>query len=90
MEQIVVRLKKVLQRCQAENEQLKCAPGPVSQNELHAYQKEIKQLRSELEIAQLAAGSKLFDRRLAEEHGLTKLMREYEKLRKTNEKVSLV
>ncbi|CAH8613339.1 unnamed protein product [Schistosoma mattheei] len=87
LEKIIVCLKKVLKRCQAENERLKCAPGPVSHNELKQYKTEIKRLRNELETAQLTVGSKLFNRRLANEQGTAKLMHQYDSLRKNYEEV---
>ncbi|CAH8669932.1 unnamed protein product [Schistosoma rodhaini] len=89
LEKIIVCLKKVLQRSQAENERLKCAPGPVSHNELNQYKTEIKRLKIELETAQLTAGSKLFNRRLANEQGTAKLMHQYDSLRKNYEEVIL-
>ncbi|CAH8656187.1 unnamed protein product [Schistosoma haematobium] len=88
LEKIIVCLKKVLKRCQAENERLKCAPGPVSHNELKQYKTEIKRLKNELETAQLTVGSKLFNRRLANEQGTAKLMHQYDSLRKDYEEVS--
>ncbi|CAH8662035.1 unnamed protein product [Schistosoma haematobium] len=87
LEKIIVCLKKVLKRCQAENERLKCAPGPVSHNELKQYKTEIKRLKNELETAQLTVGSKLFNRRLANEQGTAKLMHQYDSLRKDYEEV---
>ncbi|TNN17756.1 Centrosomal protein [Schistosoma japonicum] len=89
LEKIIVCLKKVLKRCQAENERLKCAPGPVSHNELQQYKIEIKRLQNELETAQLTVGSKLFNHRVANEQGIAKLMHEYDSLRKNYEEVSL-
>ncbi|CAH8660315.1 unnamed protein product [Schistosoma rodhaini] len=89
LEKIIVCLKKVLQRSQAENERLKCAPGPVSHNELNQYKTEIKRLKIELETAQLTVGSKLFIRRLANEQGTAKLMHQYDSLRKNYEEVLL-
>ncbi|CAH8566373.1 unnamed protein product [Schistosoma turkestanicum] len=88
LEKIIVCLKKVLQRSQAENERLKCAPGPVSHSELQQYKTEIKRLKHELEAAQLTAGSKLFNHRLANEQGTAKLMHQYDSLRKKFEDVS--
>ncbi|CAH8645628.1 unnamed protein product [Schistosoma bovis] len=87
LEKIIVCLKKVLKRCQAENERLKCAPGPVSHDELKQYKTEIKRLKNELETAQLTVGSKLFNRRLANEQGTAKLMHQYDSLRKDYEEV---
>ncbi|CAH8617598.1 unnamed protein product [Heterobilharzia americana] len=87
LEKIIVCLKKVLKRSQAENERLKRAPGPVSHNQLQQYKLEIKRLQSELETAQLAAGARLLDRRLASEQGTAKLMHEYDSLRKSYEDV---
>ncbi|VDP98296.1 unnamed protein product [Trichobilharzia regenti] len=88
LEKIIVCLKKVLKRSQAENERLKCAPGPVSQSQLQQYKAEIKRLQSELETAQLVAGARLLDRRVANEQGTTKLMHEYDNLRKSYEEIT--
>ncbi|KAK4475909.1 hypothetical protein MN116_001153 [Schistosoma mekongi] len=87
LEKIIVCLKKVLKRCQAENERLKCAPGPVSHNELQQYKAEIKRLQNELKTTQLTVGSKLFNHRVANEQGIAKLMHEYDSLRKNYEEV---
>ncbi|TPP65829.1 hypothetical protein FGIG_07087 [Fasciola gigantica] len=87
LEQIIVRLKRVLQRTQAENERLKCAPGPVSHEETKRLQAENEHLRAELERAQLVAGARLNAKRLNTEKSILRLSQEYENLRKSYEEV---
>ncbi|VDP70211.1 unnamed protein product [Echinostoma caproni] len=87
LEQIIVRLKRVLQRTQEENERLKCAPGPVSQEETKRMKAEIEKLRAKLERAELAAGACLNSKRLNTEKSMLRLSQEYEQLRKSYEEV---
>lgn len=76
-----------MQRTQEENERLKCAPGPVSKEEMKRMKAENEQLREELERARLAAGSRLNTKRLNTEKSLLRLSQEYENLRKSYEEV---
>ncbi|WAR07060.1 CE290-like protein [Mya arenaria] len=86
--------RKVVERVQSENEQLKKAPGVVSNEKLHNLQLENDGLKSQLEELRQRVGSTLSERYTSQQKGTAKMMNDYEKMRKdlmremdTNEKL---
>uniref|UniRef100_A0A0V0J8C2 Centrosomal protein of n=2 Tax=Schistocephalus solidus TaxID=70667 RepID=A0A0V0J8C2_SCHSO len=86
LEKIIAKMKKVLDRALAENEQLRCTPAVVSQEQLSRLQSEKVALQVELKKAQEAAGATLTEQGRQSEARIARLSREYEKLRKELEK----
>ncbi|XP_052811330.1 centrosomal protein of 290 kDa-like [Mya arenaria] len=94
LEKTIALLKKVVERVQSENEQLKKAPGVVSNEKLHNLQLENDGLKSQLEELRQRVGSTLSERYTSQQKGTAKMMNDYEKMRKdlmremdTNEKL---
>ncbi|VDL97030.1 unnamed protein product [Schistocephalus solidus] len=86
LEKIIAKMKKVLDRALAENEQLRCTPAVVSQEQISRLQSEKVALQVELKKAQEAAGATLTEQGRQSEARIARLSREYEKLRKELEK----
>ncbi|VEL29798.1 unnamed protein product [Protopolystoma xenopodis] len=87
LERTVAKLRRVLERVQAENERLKCAPGPVSVATMEAIQQENRKLTRDLSEAKRVAGAGLAERRLAADQNVAKLSQEYDRLRIAYEQV---
>ncbi|KAL4233575.1 hypothetical protein ACF0H5_008256 [Mactra antiquata] len=94
LEKTIALLKKVVERVQSENEQLKKAPGVVSNERLQNLQMENEGLKSQLEDLRQKVGSTLSERYTSQQKGTAKMMNDYEKMRKdlmkemdTNEKL---
>ncbi|KAH3726744.1 centrosomal protein of 290 kDa-like [Dreissena polymorpha] len=94
LEKTIALLKKVVERVQSENEQLKKAPGVVSNERLQNLQLENEGLKSQLEELRQRVGATLSERYTSQQKGTAKMMSDYEKMRKdlmremdTNEKL---
>ncbi|XP_033101363.1 centrosomal protein of 290 kDa-like isoform X2 [Anneissia japonica] len=82
LERIIGLMKKVVERVQSENEQLKKAPGVVTQTEIHSLREKNKELKSELEKVKLTYGGQLSQRYESSQKGIAKVASENEKLRR--------
>ncbi|VDN18043.1 unnamed protein product [Dibothriocephalus latus] len=87
LEKIIAKMKKVLDRTLADNEELRSTPAVVSQEQLNRLRSEKAALQAELEKAQETAASTVAEERQKSEAQTARLSREYEKLRKELEKV---
>ncbi|KAL3881749.1 hypothetical protein ACJMK2_028144 [Sinanodonta woodiana] len=82
LEKTIALLKKVVERVQMENEQLKRAPGVVSNDRFQQLQRENESLKAEMEDMRQKFGSSLSERYTSSQKGTAKLMADYEKLRR--------
>ncbi|XP_060598760.1 centrosomal protein of 290 kDa-like, partial [Ruditapes philippinarum] len=82
LEKTVALLKKVVERVQSENEQLKKAPGVVSNERLQNLQMENEGLKSQLDELRQKIGATLSERYTSQQKGTAKMMNDYEKMRK--------
>ncbi|KAL7058381.1 hypothetical protein AAHC03_016878 [Spirometra sp. Aus1] len=86
LEKIIAKMKKVLDRTLAENEQLRCTPEAVSQEQLNRLLSEKEAIKTELKKSRETAEAELTEQRRQAEVQTARLGREYEKLRKELEK----
>ncbi|BHF75277.1 hypothetical protein SprV_0501837300 [Sparganum proliferum] len=86
LEKIIAKMKKVLDRTLAENEQLRCTPEAVSQEQLNRLLSEKEAIKAELKKSRENAEAALTEQRRQAEVQTARLGREYEKLRKELEK----
>ncbi|CAH1800117.1 unnamed protein product [Owenia fusiformis] len=86
LEKTISLLKKVVERTQVENEQLKKAPGPVSNEQMEMLHRENDGLKEQLEELRLKMGAQLTDRYSHTQKGTAKIISDYEKLRKEHRK----
>ncbi|XP_071943126.1 centrosomal protein of 290 kDa-like [Antedon mediterranea] len=82
LERTIGLMKKVVERVQSENEQLKKAPGVVTQTEIHNLREKNKELKGELEKVKLTYGGQLSHRYESSQKGIAKVASENEKLRR--------
>ncbi|NXB18368.1 CE290 protein, partial [Rhagologus leucostigma] len=82
LEKTIGLMKKVVERVQRENEELKRAPAVVSNEKLLALEQENERLKSELEKMKLDLESQLSLRYESKTKGMEKLITENERLRK--------
>ncbi|XP_053317885.1 centrosomal protein of 290 kDa [Spea bombifrons] len=82
LEKTIALMKRVVERVQRENDELKKAPGVVSNEKLSNLEKENERLKSEVEKLKLHVGEKLSMRYEAKTRGTEKVIAENEKLRK--------
>lgn len=81
LERTVGLMKKVVERVQQENEQLKKAPGVTTQTEIHGLKEQNKELKEELAKMRLEVGGQLSIRYESTQKGVAKAMAENERLR---------
>ncbi|MEE6480267.1 hypothetical protein FKM82_012520 [Ascaphus truei] len=89
LEKTIALMKRVIERVQRENDELKKAPGIVSNEKLSNLELENERLKSEKEKLQLHAGGQLSMRYEAKTKGLEKVIAENERLRKELKKQNL-
>ncbi|XP_068132939.1 centrosomal protein of 290 kDa isoform X4 [Hyperolius riggenbachi] len=82
LEKTIGLMKRVVERVQRENEELKKAPGVVANEKLTSLEMENERLKSELEKVQLHVGGQLSTRYEAKTKGTEKVIAENERLRK--------
>ncbi|NWV46049.1 CE290 protein, partial [Daphoenositta chrysoptera] len=82
LEKTIGLMKKVVERVQRENEELKKAPAVVSNEKLLGLEQENKRLKSELEKMKLDLEGQLSMRYESKTKGMEKLITENERLRK--------
>ncbi|KAM3927004.1 centrosomal protein of 290 kDa [Leptodactylus fuscus] len=82
LEKTIGLMKRVVERVQRENEELKKAPGVLSSEKLSNLELENEKLKSELEKLQLHVGGQLSMRYEAKTKGMEKVIAENERLRK--------
>ncbi|NXY81492.1 CE290 protein, partial [Alcedo cyanopectus] len=82
LEKTIGLMKKVVEKVQRENEDLKKAPAVVSNEKLLGLEQENERLKSELENIQLQRGSQLSMHYESQTKGMAKVMAENERLRK--------
>ncbi|KAM9311658.1 centrosomal protein of 290 kDa [Gastrophryne carolinensis] len=82
LEKTIGLMKRVVERVQRENEELKKAPGVVTNEKLSSLKLENERLKSELEKLQLHVGGQLSMRYEAKTKGIEKVITENERLRK--------
>uniref|UniRef100_H3A222 Centrosomal protein 290 n=1 Tax=Latimeria chalumnae TaxID=7897 RepID=H3A222_LATCH len=82
LEKTIGLMKKVVERVQRENEELKKAPGVVSAEKLASLELENEKLKTELEKVKLQVGSQLSMRYESKTKGMEKIITENERLRK--------
>ncbi|XP_040200100.1 centrosomal protein of 290 kDa [Rana temporaria] len=82
LEKTIGLMKRVVERVQKENEDLKKAPGVVTNEKLSNLELENERLKSELEKLQLHVGGQLSMRYEAKTKGIEKVIVENERLRK--------
>ncbi|XP_072257323.1 centrosomal protein of 290 kDa [Pyxicephalus adspersus] len=82
LEKTIGLMKRVIERVQRENEDLKKAPGVVTNEKLSNLELENERLKSELEKLQLHVGGQLSMRYEAKTKGIEKVIAENERLRK--------
>ncbi|XP_075712918.1 centrosomal protein of 290 kDa [Rhinoderma darwinii] len=97
LEKTIGLMKRVVERVQRDNEELKKAPGVLTNEKLSNLELENEKLKSELEKLQLHVGGQLSMRYEAKTKGLEKVIAENERLRKelkteteTSEKLRIV
>ncbi|XP_063969717.1 centrosomal protein of 290 kDa-like [Lytechinus pictus] len=81
LERTVGLMKKVVERVQQENEQLKKAPGVTTQTEIHTLKIQNKELKEELAKMKHQVGGQLSTRYESTQKGVAKAMAENERLR---------
>ncbi|XP_041072156.1 centrosomal protein of 290 kDa isoform X2 [Carcharodon carcharias] len=82
LEKTIGLMKKVVERVQRENEELKKAPGVVSSEKRTCLEKENEKLKSELEKLKMQMGGQLSLRYESKTKGVEKILAENERLRK--------
>ncbi|XP_058842275.1 centrosomal protein of 290 kDa isoform X7 [Acipenser ruthenus] len=82
LEKTIGLMKKVVERVQRENEELKKAPGVVSKEKLAGLERENEKLKSEFEKLKLQMGGQLSMRYESKTKGMEKIVAENERLRK--------
>ncbi|XP_069830230.1 centrosomal protein of 290 kDa isoform X2 [Dendropsophus ebraccatus] len=82
LEKTIGLMKRVVERVQRENEELKKAPGVLTNEKLSNLEMENEKLKSELEKLQLHVGGQLSMRYEAKTKGMEKVIAENERLRK--------
>ncbi|NXF97424.1 CE290 protein, partial [Eubucco bourcierii] len=82
LEKTIGLMKKVVEKVQRENEDLKKAPAAVSNEKLLGLEQENERLKSELEKKKLDLGEQLSVRHESQTRGMEKVMAENERLRK--------
>ncbi|XP_078075740.1 centrosomal protein of 290 kDa isoform X3 [Mustelus asterias] len=82
LEKTIGLMKKVVERVQRENEELKKAPGVVASEKLTCLEKENEKLKSELEKLKMQMGGQLSLRYESKTKGVEKILAENERLRK--------
>ncbi|XP_064306563.1 centrosomal protein of 290 kDa isoform X2 [Phalacrocorax carbo] len=82
LEKTIGLMKKVVERVQRENEDLKKAPAVVSNEKLLGLEQENERLKSEMEKMKLHLGDQLSMRYESKTKGMEKLLTENERLRK--------
>ncbi|XP_067855410.1 centrosomal protein of 290 kDa isoform X3 [Heptranchias perlo] len=82
LEKTIGLMKKVVERVQRENEELKKAPGVVSSEKQTCLEMENEKLKSELEKLKLQMGGQLSLRYESKTKGMEKIIAENERLRK--------
>ncbi|XP_063303199.1 centrosomal protein of 290 kDa isoform X2 [Pelobates fuscus] len=82
LEKTIALMKRVVERVQRENDDLKKAPGVVSNEKLTNLELENERLKSEIEKLQLHVGGQLSTRYEAKTKGMEKVITENERLRK--------
>ncbi|XP_062838862.1 centrosomal protein of 290 kDa isoform X5 [Anolis carolinensis] len=82
LEKTIGLMKKVVERVQRENEELKKAPGIVSSEKMTSLKEENECLKSELEKLKLHLGGELSTRYELKTKGTEKIMAENERIRK--------
>ncbi|XP_072045515.1 centrosomal protein of 290 kDa-like [Amphiura filiformis] len=81
LERTIGLMKKVVERVQKENDELKKAPGVTTQTEIHQLRDENKDLKAELETLQHQMGGQLSMRYESTQKGIAKVRSENERLR---------
>ncbi|XP_025905531.1 centrosomal protein of 290 kDa isoform X1 [Nothoprocta perdicaria] len=82
LEKTIGLMKKVVERLQRENEDLKKAPGAVSNEKLRSLERENERLKSEVEKMKLYLEGHLSTRNESKAKGMEKAITENERLRK--------
>ncbi|XP_072341038.1 centrosomal protein of 290 kDa isoform X5 [Scyliorhinus torazame] len=82
LEKTIGLMKKVVERVQRENEELKKAPGVISREKQTCIEKENERLKSELEKLKMQIGGQLTLRYESKTKGVEKILSENERLRK--------
>ncbi|KAM4036674.1 centrosomal protein of 290 kDa isoform 2-T2 [Anomaloglossus baeobatrachus] len=82
LEKTIGLMKRVVERVQRENEELKKAPGVVANEKISNLELQNENLKSELEKLQLHVGGQLSMRYEAKTKGMEKVIAENERLRK--------
>ncbi|XP_056015074.1 centrosomal protein of 290 kDa-like [Ostrea edulis] len=82
LEKTIALLKKVVERVQMENEELKKAPHVTGNEELQSLRQENAGLKSQLEELRMKMGATLSERYTTTQKGTAKMMTDYEKMRK--------
>ncbi|KAM6321171.1 centrosomal protein of 290 kDa [Aegotheles albertisi] len=82
LEKTIGLMKKVVERVQRENEDLKKAPAVVSNEKLLGLEQENERLKSEIEKTKLQLGGQLSTHYESKTRGMEKLITENERLRK--------
>ncbi|XP_056430371.1 centrosomal protein of 290 kDa isoform X2 [Hyla sarda] len=82
LEKTIGLMKRVVERVQRENEELKKAPGVLANEKFSKLELENEKLKSELEKLQLHVGGQLSMRYEAKTKGMEKVIAENERLRK--------
>ncbi|XP_078273319.1 centrosomal protein of 290 kDa isoform X2 [Rhinoraja longicauda] len=82
LEKTIGLMKKVVERVQRENEELKKAPGVVSCERRTCLEMENEKLKAELEKLKIQIGGQLSSRYEAKTKGMEKILAENERLRK--------
>lgn len=82
LEKTIGLMKKVVERVQRENEELKKAPAVVSNEKLLGLEQENERLKSEIEKMKLQLGGQLTMRYESKTKGMEKVITENERLRK--------
>ncbi|KAM3833500.1 centrosomal protein of 290 kDa isoform 2-T2 [Vipera latastei] len=82
LEKTIGLMKKVVERVQRENEELKRAPGVVSNEKVARLEQENEDLRSEMEKLKLQFGSELSARYELKTKGTEKIIAENDRIRK--------
>ncbi|XP_069760411.1 centrosomal protein of 290 kDa isoform X2 [Narcine bancroftii] len=82
LEKTIGLMKKVVERVQRENEELKKAPGVVSSEKRTCLEMENEKLKGELEKLKMQIGGQLSSRYESKTKGMAKILAENERLRK--------
>ncbi|XP_071113169.1 centrosomal protein of 290 kDa-like [Haliotis cracherodii] len=82
LEKTIALLKRVVERLQMENEQLKRAPGYSATDQAAMFKLENEALKKQLDELRETMGATLSDRYTSQQKGTARLMNDYEKMRK--------